>query len=82
VLEKGVGFTQYKQEKLAKGDSLLKAVQYKIAVKGDKTMLVWLGKQRLKQSENPVLTQTFDGRLSQVLDFFIKVKTPEDFKKQ
>lgn len=44
-------FSDYSQQKKAKGNSLLKAKQYSIAMRGDKTMLVWLGKQYLGQKE-------------------------------
>lgn len=47
----GVGFTAYASEKKSQGDSILRAVQYKHALKGNTTMLIWLGKNRLKQRE-------------------------------
>lgn len=46
-----VGFSDYKATKRASGDRLLRVKQFEIAMTGDKTMLVWLGKQRLGQSE-------------------------------
>lgn len=46
-----LGFTEFMSIKRQKGDSILKAVQFKKAAKGDNTMLVWLGKTRLKQRE-------------------------------
>lgn len=55
--EKGVAFTAYCQEKRSKGDSLIKHQQFLKALgktnEGDNTMLVWLGKNRLNQKENP-----------------------------
>lgn len=48
-----MNFTAYSQQKRAQGDSCLREVQYKKALSGDNTMLVWLGKNRLKQSESP-----------------------------
>lgn len=54
--EKGVGFTAYLQEKQSKGEALLVAHQYAKALgltnNGDNTLLVWLGKTRLKQKEH------------------------------
>jgi hypothetical protein len=44
-------FSSWLQDKKAKGDSLLLTKQYDIAMQGDRTMLVWLGKQRLGQSD-------------------------------
>lgn len=47
-----VGFTEYLQEKRAKGDSLLKIAQFDEAVnKRDRGMLIWLGKNRLGQTD-------------------------------
>jgi len=50
----GITFTQYSQEKRAQGEGCLREVQYKKAIGGDNTLLVWLGKNRLKQSDSPV----------------------------
>ncbi|MDH4127146.1 MAG: hypothetical protein OEV44_00220 [Spirochaetota bacterium] len=44
-------FSEYLQQKKAKGDSMLKTKQFKIAMEGDKAMLIWLGKQRLGQKD-------------------------------
>lgn len=55
--EKGMTFTQYKQLKRAKGDSLLRAAQFKNAMDGNTTMQVWLGKQRLDQRDKPEESQ-------------------------
>lgn len=44
-------FSEFSQQKRAKGDDLLRMKQFEAAMKGDKTMLVWLGKQRLGQAE-------------------------------
>ena len=50
--DKGVGFSEYGRAKRAKGDSILKAAQYDEAVrKRNTTMLVWLGKNRLDQTD-------------------------------
>lgn len=54
--EKGVGFTAYRASKRREGDSLLKAKQYEKAMTGDNTLLIWLGKTRLKQTENAFLS--------------------------
>jgi len=49
-------FTAYKAQKQASGEALLRLTQYKKAIglskKGDNTLLIWLGKQRLNQKEN------------------------------
>jgi len=48
----GMGFTGYSALKRQQGDSLLKAKQFEKAMKGDNTLLIWLGKTRLKQREH------------------------------
>lgn len=47
----GTTFTDYSAERKQKGDSCLKERQYKKALKGDNSMLIWLGKIRLGQRE-------------------------------
>lgn len=51
--EKSVGFTEYRQQKLSKGDGSLRSAQMKKALKGDNSMLIWLGKNRLGQKDSP-----------------------------
>lgn len=49
-------FTAYSSEKKSKGESILRAHQYAKALgitdKGDNTLLIWLGKQRLNQRDH------------------------------
>lgn len=52
----GVGFTEYCALKKDHGDSLLHAKQFEKALKGDNTMLVWLGKNRMGQKDREELT--------------------------
>ncbi len=51
--EHGISFTAYSAEKHAKGEQILRDVQFKKAIGltelGDNTLLIWLGKTRLKQ---------------------------------
>lgn len=49
--EFGMTFTDYSSEKEAKGESMLAMKQFQEAMKGDRGMLIWLGKQRLKQRD-------------------------------
>lgn len=49
--ERGASFSVISQEKRAKGDGFLHAKQYSEAMKGDRGMLIWLGKQRLGQKD-------------------------------
>lgn len=55
-LKYGMSFSEYSQLKKAKGELALREVQFHKATgkskKGDNTMLIWLGKQRLNQRES------------------------------
>lgn len=54
-------FSAYASLKRAKGDSFIHETQYDLATKDrDKTMLIWLGKQRLGQKE-PKDTKDIDS---------------------
>jgi hypothetical protein len=46
-----VTFSAFSQQKKARGIESLRVKQYQVAMEGDKTMLIWLGKQRLGQSD-------------------------------
>ena len=46
-----MGFSKFLHQKRASGDRLLRKAQYELALEKDKAMLIWLGKQRLGQSE-------------------------------
>ena len=64
----GKGFTAYAAEKRQKGNSMLHAKQFQVAMGGNVSMLVWLGKQRLGQEENPKSQEDFNGSLRELLD--------------
>lgn len=50
--DKGISFTEYAQSKRATGDAMLRVAQFDEAVrKRDRAMLIWLGKNRLSQSD-------------------------------
>ena len=49
----GLDYTDYKQQKRHKGNALLRAKQYEKAVKGETSLLIWLGKNRLEQRDQP-----------------------------
>lgn len=46
-----MGFSEYSAIKKSEGKELLRAKQFQVAMEGDKTMLVWLGKQLLDQKD-------------------------------
>lgn len=47
----GLEFVAFSQQKKSEGRQSLKKRQYALAMSGDKTMLVWLGKQYLDQKD-------------------------------
>lgn len=53
IKEKNCFFSEYLASKQKKGETYLLEKQHEVALEGDRTLLVWLGKQRLKQSEDP-----------------------------
>jgi len=52
------GFSEYMETKREKGNNLLHSKQFELAIDGDKAMLIWLGKQRLNQSDKKEVHQT------------------------
>ena len=46
-----ISFSEYSAQKRSDGKELLRGKQFQMAVEGDKTMLVWLGKQYLDQKD-------------------------------
>jgi hypothetical protein len=53
-----IGFAFYSQQKSAKGEMLIRQKQYDMALAGDRGMLIWLGKNRLKQSDKHDVSHT------------------------
>ena len=46
-----ISFSDYLQQKREKGNTMLKKKQFDQAMEGDRGMLIWLGKNRLDQSD-------------------------------
>lgn len=61
----GEYFTSYSARLYSRGHSLLRYKQYKKAIEGNTQMMVWLGKNNLKQVDTPVITE---APLDAVLD--------------
>jgi hypothetical protein len=78
--EYGMSFTAYSAEKRQKGDSILRAKQFEKATKGDNTMLVWLGKNRLKQAETPVEVSIDTGTMKQFNEIMSQLNTFQALK--
>jgi len=53
VAEHGITFSEYLSTKREKGESILRMKQFQVAMNGNVSMLIWLGKNRLGQRENP-----------------------------
>jgi hypothetical protein len=62
-LDNKVSFATFRQQKVAKGDEQLRVKQFKTAMsdrQGSVTMQIWLGKQRLGQSDKTENTHVGD----------------------
>lgn len=46
-----MSFSDYQQAKKMEGNAMLLDKQFEVAMTGDRTMMIWLGKQRLGQKE-------------------------------
>jgi IS30 family transposase len=76
--EQGVSYAVYYAQKAEKGKINLRRQQWQLALQGDKTMLIWLGKQHLMQSDKKAYEHTgADGQplLNSLTDI---LKTIED----
>lgn len=64
-----LGFSEYSALKKQQGCSLIRYKQFQVAMEGDKTMLVWLGKNRLGQKETEEKAQMpNDAQLTTLID--------------
>ena len=59
--ENKIGFADYSAIKKGEGNELLRARQFQVAMEGDKTMLVWLGKQYLLQQDKSEIDHKNNG---------------------
>ena len=64
VREKGIGYTEYRSQKVEDGNTLLHQVQFKKAMNGDNTMIIWLGKNRMKQSDKVETKTEIKGEIA------------------
>lgn len=69
----GINFSEFSSRSQAKGNGLLRKVQFLKALgktqEGDNTLLIWLGKVRLKQKEEQNVSQEEVQRLNSVIEF-------------
>lgn len=66
VKYKGMSFSDYSDQFHGKGDSILRSKQYKQAIDGDTSLLIWLGKTRLKQKEHKEISGSFTFIINEV----------------
>lgn len=64
-----MSFSAYSQQKRGEGKELLRAKQYELALNGDKTMLVWLGKQYLNQREKVDNDISVSEKVQPIIEF-------------
>ena len=76
--ENGVTFTEYASQRRSSGDNLLRAAQMQVALQGNTSMLIWLGKNRLSQKDDPVQDVAFNGTLAVMLDSLKTMKKQTD----
>ena len=70
----GMSFSALSQQKKAKGRSRLRAAQFKAAMEGNPTMLIWAGKQYLGQTEK----LQHSGDSNQPIEHIIRVVRDEN----
>jgi len=70
--ERGIGFSELCRQKKEKGNSLLLLAQFKMALEKDRGMLIWLGKNRLGQRDEPISEDGFNGEVKQFVDYLKK----------
>jgi len=64
-------FSKYSTVKKTEGKELLRAKQYQVAMSGDRTMLVWLGKQYLNQTDRRNIAITDDMDKTREREIFL-----------
>jgi hypothetical protein len=77
----GINWADYSAIMRSKGDSLLLSKQFDCALKENVPMLIWLGKQRLHQTDTQTIVTKFDGALAKLLDNLATITT-DDFKEK
>jgi hypothetical protein len=70
----GVSWTQYSEDRRTKGDNDLLTCQHKKALTGDNMMLIWLGKNRLKQRDTPQEIEITPATMGQFKDIMVQLK--------
>lgn len=53
----GMSYSEFQASKKAEGVELLRTKQFDMAMKGNTTMAIWLGKQYINQRDAPMTTE-------------------------
>lgn len=77
----GMNFTTYSAILYEKGNAALRKAQYDKAYGGDNTMMVWLGKNRLKQRENPTELTVSNETVQSFKEIMTQVKSAQEARK-
>lgn len=75
-----MGFTEYSCQKKQEGDSFIRRKQFEKAIKGDNMMLIWLGKNRLNQSDSPKQDSMLNNIAHQFDSLMSQIKETQDLK--
>ncbi|MDQ3747984.1 MAG: hypothetical protein M3367_03050 [Acidobacteriota bacterium] len=76
-----VGFSEFLSQKIAEGNDLIYNKQFEVAMKGNVSMLIWIGKQRLGQRDKNDLTsnnESFMPKQIELIDSPAQVKPDID----
>ncbi|MFO7745454.1 MAG: hypothetical protein R6V36_08725 [Psychroflexus sp.] len=65
-VDKNMHWTEYSTIKKITGENLLRSKQFQVAMQGDRGMLIWLGKNRLKQSDDPTKKETIQHSFAEL----------------
>lgn len=66
--DNGMLWTRFSSMHKHRGDGNIRRRQYEVAMDGDRVMLIWLGKQRLGQRENPISTEEMPAHIKEFID--------------
>ena len=68
-------FSEFSQQKKAKGDEQLRVKQYQTAMAGNVTMQIWLGKNRLGQADKSEMNINFNELSDEDLQRIVEGKS-------
>ena len=66
--EFGIRYAEFSAQSKRKGDALLRAKQFSLAMDGNQAMLIWLGKNRLNQTDKKEINGTTTAPIIQLIE--------------